>query len=229
MKKKRLAIFDIDGTIFRKSLHFELLTELIYSGIFKITTKKEINQLYSNWINQRHTYEEHRDKMVELYNKNIIDCQKKDVDRIAQKIIDLNYQRVYIFTQNLIEKLKRQSYYLLVISGSPVEIVSKYAKSFGFDDFFGSIYEQDERGFYTGREVFVPVFNKGKVVKDFAIEKDFSLEDSVGVGDTESDAKFLKLVSRPIAFNPNKGLKKIAESENWEIIVERKDVIYKIN
>lgn len=26
-----------------------------------------------------------------------------------------------------------------------------------------------------------------------------------------------------------KGLKKIAEDKNWEIVVERKDVIYKIN
>jgi phosphoserine phosphatase len=51
----------------------------------------------------------------------------------------------------------------------------------------------------------------------------------VGVGDTDSDAKFLELTERSIAFNPNKNLKEIAEKRNWEIIVERKDVIYKIN
>jgi HAD superfamily hydrolase (TIGR01490 family) len=229
MNSKNLAVFDIDGTIFRKNLHFELLTELIYSGVFKITSKKEINKLYSDWINQKHTYEEHRDKMVEIYRKNIVGCQERDIEEVAKKVVGLNHQRVYIFTKKLIEELKRRRYYLLIISGSPVEIVSKYAEHFEFDNFFGSIYDKDEKGFYNGEEAFVPVLNKGKVVNNFVKENNLSLEKSVGVGDTESDAKFLEIVERPIAFNPNKGLKKIAENKNWEIIVERKDVIYEIN
>jgi HAD superfamily hydrolase (TIGR01490 family) len=229
MQDKKLAIFDIDGTIFRKNLHFELLTELIYSGVFKVTSKKQINKLYSDWINQGHTYEEHRDKMVELYRKNIIGCREAEIKKVAQKVINLNHQRVYIFTKKLIEELKKKSYHLLIISGSPIEIVGKYAEHFEFDDFFGSIYDKDEKGFYNGREAFVPVFDKGRVVNNFIKEKKLSLEKSVGVGDTESDAKFLELVDRPIAFNPNRELKKIAEKKNWEIIVERKDVIYEIN
>jgi HAD superfamily phosphoserine phosphatase-like hydrolase len=167
--------------------------------------------------------------MVELYRKNIIGCREEEIKKVAQKVINLNHQRVYIFTKKLIKELKRKNYHLLVISGSPIEIVSKYADHFEFDDFFGSIYDKDEKGFYNGKEAFVPVFDKGRVVKNFIKEKKLSLKKSVGVGDTESDAKFLELVERPIAFNPNKGLKAIAESKNWEIVVERKDVIYKIN
>jgi phosphoserine phosphatase len=117
----------------------------------------------------------------------------------------------------------------VIISGSPIEIVSEYAKQFQFDKFFGSVYEIDQGGLYTGEELFIPVLDKGKVIKDFAKEEGFSLKESVGVGDTESDAKFLNLVERPVAFNPNKGLKAIAEFEDWEIVVERKDVIYKMN
>ena len=228
MRKNKLAIFDVDGTIFRKNLHFELLTQMIYSRIFKKTSKEELNELYRDWINQKHTYEQHRDKMVQIYEKNIIGCEERDVKKIAEKVISANYQRVHIFTRNLIKKL-RKDHHLLMISGSPIEIVSSYAENFKFDDFFGSIYEINEQGFYTGREIFVPVLDKGKVVEEFIGDRNFSLKDSVGVGDTESDAKFLELVERPIAFNPNKELKKIAEKNDWEIVVERKDVIYKIN
>ena len=228
MRKNKLAIFDVDGTIFRKNLHFELLTHLIYAGIFQKTSKEDLNELYGEWINQEHTYEQHRDKMLQIYEKNIVGCEERDVKKIAQKVISANYQRVHIFTRNLIRKL-REEYHLLMISGSPIEIVSGYAENFSFDDFFGSIYEIDDQGFYTGKEVFIPVLDKGKIVEEFAKERNFSLKDSVGVGDTESDAKFLELVDRPIAFNPNKELKEIAEKKNWEIIVERKDVIYKIN
>ena len=166
--------------------------------------------------------------MIEIYRKNIVGCKEADIKRVAKKVMELNSQRVYIFSKGLIEEL-RTEYHLLVISGSPIEIVGEYAREFEFDDFFGSIYKKDKNGFYTGEEEFFPAKDKGTIVRDFAQKKNISLKDSVGVGDTESDAKFLELVDRPIAFNPNKGLKAIAEFEDWEIMVERKDVIYQIN
>lgn len=228
MKKNKLAIFDIDGTIFRKNLHFELITELVYSGVFTKTSKEEIQSLYGKWVNQKHTYEQHRDKMVDLYRKNIVGCKESQIKKAAQKVVSLNAQRVYIFTKDLIKKLRGEGYYLVVISGSPIEIVKEYAEHLKFDKFFGSIYELDEKGFYTGGEIFVPVEDKGKIVKKLVREEDFSFKDSYGVGDTQSDAKFLELVENPIAFNPNKNLKKIAEEKGWKIFAERKDVIYEI-
>jgi phosphoserine phosphatase len=36
-------------------------------------------------------------------------------------------------------------------------------------------------------------------------------------------------VGKPIAFNPNLHLAKIAKKRNWSIVVERKDAIYKLN
>jgi len=228
MGKNKLAIFDVDGTIFRKNLHFELLTELVHSGIFKKTSREELNELYGDWVDQRHTYEQHRDQMVALYRENIIGCREEDIKRISKKVVKSNAQRIYIFTKGLIEELRRD-HFLMIISGSPIEIVSEYAKQFQFDKFFGSVYEVNEKGSYTGKEIFIPVSDKGKVVSDFLRKNNFSLNDSIGIGDTESDARFLKLTKRSIAFNPNKGLKAIAEFENWEIVVERKDVIYEIN
>jgi len=59
-------------------------------------------------------------------------------------------------------------------------------------------------------------------------EHDLTLEGSYGVGDTESDAKFLEIVENPIAFNPNHNLKEIAEEKGWMIVVEKKDVVYNI-
>ena len=66
------------------------------------------------------------------------------------------------------------------------------------------------------------------MVKQYAYENNLTLKGSYGIGDTESDASFLKLVENPIAFNPNKNLKKIAEKEGWRLVVEKKDVIYEI-
>ena len=65
-------------------------------------------------------------------------------------------------------------------------------------------------------------------MKQYVYEHGLSLEDSYGIGDTESDGSFLQLVEHPIAFNPNQNLKEQAEKEQWRIVVEKKDVIYEI-
>ncbi|MFP4022372.1 MAG: hypothetical protein ACLFTS_00805, partial [Candidatus Paceibacterota bacterium] len=51
---------------------------------------------------------------------------------------------------------------------------------------------------------------------------------SVGVGDTEGDISFLEMVDHPLCFNPNKNLYRHALISDWNVVVERKDVIYHI-
>ncbi|MFW5885268.1 MAG: HAD family hydrolase [Patescibacteria group bacterium] len=223
----KVAIFDIDGTIFRKNLHFELLDELVYMGIFEKDVRKELVKLYGNWLNHEGTYDAYREKLVSLYEEHIKGCHKKDIEKASKKVADFNAKRVYVYTRDLIEKYKKD-HFMIVISGSPAEIVEYYAEIFNFDVFFGSVYEIDEEGFYTGKSGFEPTKDKGKVIRDLIKERGFSLKNSVGVGDTESDAKFLEIVEKPIAFNPNKNLKRIAEKNGWKIVVEKKDVIYEI-
>lgn len=225
-KKKKLAIFDVDGTIFRKNLHFELLDELVYRGIFPRAVRDDLVKVYGEWLNNEGTYEKYRECLVGLYEKNIKRCSEKDLLEAAKNVARFNAKRVYIFTRNLIEKLKT-THLLMVISGSPIEIVKEYSAFFDFEAFYGSMYEIKD-GKYTGEVSFEPVRDKGRVVKQFVAENDISLKDSYGIGDTESDAGFLELVDNPIAFNPNMNLKKIARQKNWKIVVEKKDVIYNI-
>ena len=62
-----------------------------------------------------------------------------------------------------------------------------------------------------------------------AIEKEnLTLSGSIGDGDAESDIPLLKLVEKPICFNPNQKLYTTAKRSGWEVVVERKDVIYNI-
>ena len=72
------------------------------------------------------------------------------------------------------------------------------------------------------------LLDKAKVLERAVGKGGLTLKGSIGVGDTESDIVFLKMVERPICFNPARGLYKFAKKQKWEVIVERKDVIYKI-
>jgi HAD superfamily hydrolase (TIGR01490 family) len=227
--KNKIAVFDIDGTIFRKNLAFELINELVWMKVFKREVREELVRLYTSWLDHKGTYEEYRKALVKLYVENIKGCSKNQIMEASKIVVPFFKDRTYIFTDNLIAELKKKGYHIIAVSGSPSEIVEEYNKYLKFDAVFGSVYETDDRGIYTGEESFVPTVHKGHVVRQYAAENKLTLEGSYGVGDTESDEKFLEIVDNPIAFNPNLNLKKIAESKGWRIVVEKKDVIYEIH
>ena len=228
MNKNKLAIFDIDGTIFRKNLAFELINELAWMKIFRREVRNELVWHYTRWLDHKGTYEDYRQALVVLYRENLKGCRKQDVLKACQVMMPFFKDRTYIFAEKLIAELRKKKYHLIAVSGSPSEIVEEYNKYLKFDAVYGSIYGMDNN-IYTGEEEFVPTVHKGHVVKQYAAEHGLTLEDSYGVGDTESDAKFLEIVNYPIAFNPNLNLQKIAEKNAWRIIVEKKDVIYEID
>jgi HAD superfamily hydrolase (TIGR01490 family) len=227
-RKNKLAIFDIDGTVFRKNLHFELIDELSWRGIFSKGARRALVKTYARWLEHRGTYEEYRKQIVNIYKRELRGCRQADIIEASRKVANFNKNRTYIFARDLIKKLRREGYIIIAVSGSPIEVIKEYNKYLKLDEVFGSVYETDGRGIYTGREIFEPVKHKGHLVGQYISEKNLTLEGSYGIGDTESDISFLKMVSHPIAFNPNLNLERVARRRGWKIVVEKKDVIYDI-
>lgn len=225
----RLAVFDIDGTIFRSSLIIELSNALVEAGIFPKTAKKEIEKEYLAWLNRKGTYEAYINQVVKIYVKHIAGKSFAKVNVVAKKVIAFQKDRVYRFTRDLIKNLKQQKYFLVAISGSPSYIVGAYAKAIGFNLFFGTELEI-KSGKFTGKILSLDsALNKQKIIKSLAKRHSgINLKKSLAVGDTESDIAMLSLVGQPIAFNPNFQLAVYAKKWGWRIITERKDVIYEI-
>jgi HAD superfamily phosphoserine phosphatase-like hydrolase len=228
-KQNKIAIFDIDGTIFRKNLQFELINELSWMNVFPHTVRNQIVALYTKWLEHKGTYEQYRLSLVELYEKYIKGCNVRDVEHASKVVVSFHQDRTYIFAEQLIRKLRQDNYHMIAVSGSPIEIVREYNnRHLKFDAVFGSVYDYDKKGFYTGNSQYEPVKHKGHLVKQYIYEHGLTLDDSYGIGDTESDVSILEIVANPIAFNPNENLKKIAQEKNWRVVVEKKDVIYEI-
>ncbi len=229
MTKNKVAIFDIDGTIFRKNLHFELIDELVWYKVFPQEVRQKLTEVYSNWLEHEGTYEDYRRSLVQIYADYVKGVSVEDVQKAAASVVPFHKKRTYIFAEELIARLRSENYFLMAISGSPTEIVEEYNKAYlNFDLAYGSVYEVKD-GKYTGEAVFEPSKDKGQVARQCLTEHKLSFAGSYAVGDTESDAKLLQLVDHPIAFNPNQNLKKLAEENGWKIVVEKKDVIYEIN
>jgi phosphoserine phosphatase len=129
----------------------------------------------------------------------------------------------------MVKKLKRQKYFLLAISHSPRYVVDDFCNKMGFDKVYGRIFELNRSRRFTGRIFYSELIDdKAKILKRAVAKEGLTMKGSIGVGDTESDIKFLKLVDKPICFNPNRKLYQAAKRNNWPVVIERKDVVYRI-
>jgi len=228
-KLKKVAIFDIDGTIFRSSLLIELVEALIQEKIFSPRIRKiYLNQYYS-WLNRKGLYSDYIEAVIEAFEKNIKGAPYARIQTISKKVIAVHKDRVYCYTRDLVKKLKADDYYLLAISHSPLIIVESFVKELGFNKVYGRMFEFDKSNKFTEKVLYKELIDdKSKILTRVLKKEKLSLKKSVGVGDTDSDISFLKMVDHPICFNPNQKLYRYAKRKGWEIVVERKDVIYKI-
>ncbi len=227
--KTRLAIFDIDGTIFRSSLLIQLINTLVEKGIFPPAAQEETEKEYLAWLNRKGSYEDYINKVTKIYIKFIAGKTFKKINEIAQQVIAFQKDRVYRFTRDLIQKLKKENYLLVAISGSPSYIVAGYARTIGFDLCFGTEMEIRNSRF-TGKALNLDsAYDKAKIIRSIIKRyPSISLKKCLAVGDTESDIPMLNMVGNPIAFNPNKSLLKYARKKLFQTVIERKDVIYKL-
>ena len=228
-KKRKVAVFDVDGTIFRSSLLIELVEELIREKMFPEAARRIYDGVHRRWLNRSGSYEKYIRAVIAAFDHYIRGTSEKDFLAVVDRVLATHRHRVYRYTRDLVAELKRKDYFLLAISHSPKYIVGRFGTAMGFDKTYGILFELDSSGKFTGNRLHTDVIlDKAKVLERAVFKENLTLAGSLGVGDTESDTAFLQLVDRPICFNPNAALYRVAKRRGWPVVVERKDVIYRI-
>lgn len=225
---KPFAVFDIDGTLVRWQLYHAMADELVKLGYFDAGAFAPIHEARMNWKTRsgKESFRAYEIKLVGIYEKLLSRLTLEQFEQAAQAVFDEHKDQVYTFTRDLIKHLQAKGYMLLAISNSQIEIVSKIAKYYGFDDYVGSIYEHTD-GRFTGKST-VHLHDKDQVLKAMIVKHHLTLADSFAVGDSGSDIPMLKMVENPIAFNPDQKLFDEAKQHGWQIVIERKNVVYKL-
>jgi HAD superfamily hydrolase (TIGR01490 family) len=227
---RKVAVFDIDGTIFRSSLLIELVEELIAEGVFPVSSRRKYNRAHKAWLDRSGSYENYINGVIKAFDHHIKGVPEKDFLPAVRRVVAFHKHRVYRYTRDLVKDLKKKGYFLLAISHSPKYVVEKFGKELGFDKVYGRLLELDARRKFTGRAFHLDLISdKAKILKRAVEKEGLTLKGSIGVGDTGSDVAFLALVGRAICFNPNEGLFAAAKKHGWEVVVERKDMVYHIS
>lgn len=225
-----VAFFDIDGTVFRSSLLIELVEQLITEGIFPLIARERYADEKLAWRNREASYEAYINAVVATFMEYIRGVHYGDFADIGRHVVSIQSKRVYRYTRDLITDLKRRGYYTVAISQSPKTILDDFCEQYGFDKVYGRVYEIGPQDRFTGvvaEEHLIQ--NKANIVKRvFDRHADeLTRAGSIAVGDTDGDIPLLQSVEQPICFNPNQTLYTHAKRQQWTVVVERKDVIYK--
>jgi HAD superfamily hydrolase (TIGR01490 family) len=227
---KPVAFFDVDGTIFRSSLLIELVEALIREGVFPKEAEDMYLTSYRAWRNREGSYDDYIYDVIDTFLEHIKGVHYGVFADIGRHVVAVQSKHVYRYTRDLTKELKKQGYTLVAISQSPKTLLDEFCDQYGFDKVYGRMYEIGPQDRFTGVVTDEHLIkNKANIVKRvFERYPELSREHSLAVGDTEGDISLLESVSRPICFNPNQALYTHAKRSGWEVIVERKDVIYKL-
>jgi HAD superfamily hydrolase (TIGR01490 family) len=226
---QKVAFFDIDGTVFRSSLLIELVDALIKEKVFPENAREIYQTSHDAWWNREGSYEMYVNDVITAFVTHLQGVHYGVLADVGRSVVDAQSKRVYRYTRDLIKDLKSKEYFVVAISQSPKTILDDFCASYGFDKVYGRMYELGPRDCFTGNVIDESLIkDKAAIIDRLITQGDFTLEESVGVGDTEGDIPLLLKVETPICFNPNMKLYEYARVKKWPIIVERKDVVYTI-
>jgi HAD superfamily hydrolase (TIGR01490 family) len=225
-----VAFFDIDGTVFRSSLLIELVEALVREGAFPPEARDVYRDAHTAWRNREGTYEEYIGAVIDTFLEHIKGVHYGELADIGKRVVAIQSKRVYRYTRDFIAELKEEGYYIVAISQSPKTLLDAFCTQYGFDKVYGRMYEIGPQDRFTGVTTDEHLIeNKANIVKRvFEHNPDLTRRGSIAVGDTDGDIPLLESVEHPICFNPNQALFKYATQMGWEVVVERKDVIYHI-
>jgi HAD superfamily hydrolase (TIGR01490 family) len=229
VSKRPFAAFDIDGTVIRWQLYHALADDLARHGQFDPKQFEQVRHARMQWKKRTHatSFREYELALVTLFETVISEISVEDLLAACHRVMDEYKDQVYTYTRDLILELKAKNYLLFAISGSQQEIVKLLADYYGFDDFGGTIYEVKD-GRFTGERTILRSERKPVSLQQMIEKHGASTDGSVAVGDSDSDIPLLAAVEQPIAFNPSKELFEHARAQAWPVVIERKNMIYRL-
>jgi HAD superfamily hydrolase (TIGR01490 family) len=223
------AVFDIDGTLVRWQLYHAVADELAKLNIINSKKYQTVLKARENWKRRLsiNSFTEYEQSLIQLISQAVPGIDYSIFQQICTDVVRRYQDQVYTFTRDLIGSLKTQNYLIFAISASPSELVSLVAAYYGFDSYRASTYEVSNNKL-TDKETILYGDTKTEHLKQLIASSGATMSGSIAVGDTLGDLGMLRLVERAIAFNPSKELYVQAIAKNWEIVIERKNVVYRL-
>lgn len=212
------AFFDLDKTIIAKSSSLAFSKPFLAGGL--ITRRAMLRSAYVQFVffagGANH---DQMEKMRQFMSRLVAGW---DVATVSEIVADTLHNIVdpLVFNEavSLIADHRLAGRDVVIVSASGAEVVAPIGAMLGADRVVASQLEIVD-GHYTGEiDYYAYAEEKARAIRRLAQEQGYDLAGSYGYSDSITDVHMLEVVGHPHAVNPDKELRRIAESRGWPIL-----------
>lgn len=214
MGKASVLIFDVDRTILKGSTGRFFATSAISEGVFPIYAIVLIPYYFFQYQlgNMKTVFFTRKFPLLDNISKERLDSLSYNC--FVQKI----KPRLYTDACELIKRAKTEGKAVVLATSSIDVIIQPLADYLGVDFLATRLELRDEisTGYFIPPAVVGP--EKKNQVLSYLQRKNYETEDCAFFSDSIMDLPLLEAVGEPVAVNPDRKLKEIAEKRNWKIL-----------
>ena len=211
------AFFDLDKTIVARSSPLALGKSFFKEGL--ISRSWLLKSLYAQLM--FHLMGADEAKMLKMQKeaaRMTEGWEAEKVRRVVTEVLeDVISPLIYAEALEVLHDHREAGRLLCIVSSSPEEVVEPLALMIQVDRFIASK-PRIEDGKYTGELDFYAYGpHKAEAIRKLAADSDIDLAGSFAYSDSITDLPMLEVVGNPVAVNPDKELRKVAEERNWPL------------
>jgi HAD superfamily hydrolase (TIGR01490 family) len=211
------AFFDLDKTVISKSSSLALSRPMYRAGL--VTRSQLLKGAYAQLV---YLLVGADDRRMERAKEGMLAITKgwdrEQVERLARESLETILDP-YIYQEALDlialhHALGRRVY---IVSSSPEEVARPLAERLGADGVIATRAESVD-GKYTGKlEFYCYGEQKAEAVRELAKREGIDLSGSFAYSDSATDLPLLEAVGSPVAVNPDRELRRVAEQREWHV------------
>ena len=100
-----LAVFDVDGTLFRRGLLPALTRRLVNEEVFPERVREELSEDYYAWVERRGSYEIYDELVVQLFLRELEGVSVAELRQCAKVEVEAHGRRLHMYTRDLAQRL----------------------------------------------------------------------------------------------------------------------------
>ncbi len=218
------AFFDLDKTIIAKSSTLAFSKPFQAGGL--ISRRAVLRSAYAQFVYLVGGADHDQMEKMRAFMSQL--CAGWDVATVREIVADTLHNivdpLVYDEAVSLIEEHRLAGRDIVIVSTSGTEVVGPIGEMLGADRVVATRLEITD-GHYTGEiEHYVYAEEKANSIRALADSLGYDLGACYAYSDSVTDVPMLETVGHPHAVNPDKELRRIAESRGWPVLVFTKPV-----
>ena len=212
------AFFDLDKTVIARSSTLAFSKPFQAGGL--ISRRAVLRSAYAQFVyHVAGADHERMEKMRQLLSTLTTGWEVQTVrDIVAETLHHVVDPLVYDEAVSLIEDHHAAGRDVVIVSASGSEVVEPIGLMLGADAVVATRMQVAE-GRYTGRiDYYAYGENKAAALRDLAALHGYDLAASFAYSDSVTDLGMLEAVGHPVAVNPDRELRREAESRGWPVL-----------